>query len=102
MTQPMDEQYRQLLHSGFLFLREATAARNLDWVNAEIEFLHNVPSLISESNWLRHEYFLVGERSMYLEWAARANIPLQQTLMKNRYVPIWEELEKIFKSRGTP
>jgi hypothetical protein len=98
----MDEQYRQLLHSGFLFLREATAARNLDWVNAEIEFLHNVPSLISESNWLRHEYFLVGERSMYLEWAARANIPLQQTLMKNRYVPIWEELEKIFKSRGTP
>ena len=99
-TQPMDELYRQLLHAGFLFLREACARRNLEWVNAEVEFLHNVPSLISESNWYRHEYFLVGERSMYMEWAARANIPEQQSLMRSRYVPVWEELEKVFKAHS--
>lgn len=96
----MDELYRQLLNAGFILLRNASWESNLEWISAELEFLHNVPSLIFESNWLRHEYFWIQERSMYMEWAARANIPTQQSLMRAFYLPIWEELEKIFKSHS--
>lgn len=101
MTQAMDELYRQLLNAGFILLRNASWVSNLEWISAELEFLHNVPSLIFESNWLRHEYFWVHERSMYMEWAAKTNIPLQQSLMRAFYIPVWDELEKIFKSRAT-
>jgi len=38
---------------------------------------------------------------MYMEWAAKANIPLQQSLIRAFYIPVWEELEKIFKSYAT-
>ena len=42
----LDDHYKMLLSAGFIVLREALDSGIADWANAEIEMLHNVPSLI--------------------------------------------------------
>ena len=64
--------YGRLLQAGFIILRQAVASSDLDWIQAEIEFLHNIPSLIGESNMLRHEYFWNKELIAYIDWASVA------------------------------
>ena len=60
--------YLQLLHLGFIVLRQAMDAKDWEWADRERQFLHNIPSLINEPNIKRHECFWVHERALYLEW----------------------------------
>ena len=46
----LDDLYCRLLTVGFIALREAAHASNDEWLKAEIELLHNVPSLVGEAN----------------------------------------------------
>jgi len=92
-----DELYRKLLHAGFVLLREASAVGDLEWITAEIELLHNVPSLINEDNRLRHDYFWFQERVAYLEWGAKAKLEAQKTLSKLRYDPLWAAMQPLFQ-----
>ncbi len=64
----LDRLYVWLLNVGLLVARDAVASRNLEWAHAELEFLHNMPSLIGEANVERHRYFWFKERPTYLEW----------------------------------
>lgn len=88
----LDEQYKMLLSVGFIVLREALDSGNTDWVSAEIEMLHNVPSLIGEAKISRHEYYWEKERAAYIGRTSRNGSAL--LLMNAFYQPIWESIRK--------
>jgi hypothetical protein len=89
----LDTLYSQFLTLGFVVLRQAADAGDAAWIAAEIELLHNVPSLIGESNAKRHEYFWRQERTTYLAWVNAPGRELQRSRMETFYEPIWEEIE---------
>jgi hypothetical protein len=91
----LDPLYRELLKLGFMVLRQAAEADDAAWIAAEIELLHNVPSLIGEANPKRHEYFWQQERMAYLEWVNAPGRELQRSRMATYYEPIWKEMEGI-------
>jgi hypothetical protein len=84
--------YLQLLHRGFIVLRQAIDAQDWEWADRERQFLHNMPSLINESNLKRHEYFWIHERAMYIEWANRRGGD-PKSRMLTYYEPILREIE---------
>ena len=89
----LDSFYSQLLRVGFLVLRQAVDSDDPAWVNAEIELLHNVPSLLGEGNFRRHRYFWRKERTHYIEWVLNGGGELAKSRMRTFYEPIWEEME---------
>ncbi len=93
----LDPLYARLLQLGFLILREAHEAKNDAWVRAEIELLHNVPSLIGEPNAERHRYFLEQERTAYREWVSESGSEEIAQKMRTYYKPLWEELDRLFE-----
>ncbi len=93
----LDSLYTRLLKLGFLILREAHEANNDAWVRAEIELLHNVPSLIGEPNAERHRYFLEKERTAYREWVSESGSEEIAQKMRTYYEPLWEELDRLFE-----
>jgi hypothetical protein len=96
----INQAYISLLHFGLLILRNANDSGDQEWVNAEIELLHNIPSLINENNRERHRYFWEGERQLYLDWIARSCNKEAQTKMSTYYVPLWKELGRAFADAG--
>ncbi|HEY2414246.1 MAG TPA: hypothetical protein VGI40_18525 [Pirellulaceae bacterium] len=84
--------YAQLLQVGFIVLRQAVWSDNQEWARMEVQHLHNIPSLINESNVERHRYFWDQERQMYLEWVNRVGDE-PRSRMLTYYAPIWSEME---------
>jgi hypothetical protein len=93
--EPLNALYVRLLHVGFIALRQAVDSRNQAWVEAEIEFLHNVPSLIDEPNVERHRYFWFVERRHYVEWANASDRDDVKSAMKAFYLPVLREMEPV-------
>jgi hypothetical protein len=62
----LDRRYSKLLQFVLLMIREAIDACNLEWIRHEIEWLHNVPSLIDETSIERHRYLWQQVRPHYL------------------------------------
>ena len=95
----LDEFYTRLLEVGFVILRQAVDEGDSAWLKAEFEFLHNVPSLIGESNVLRHRYFWLAEREMYLSWIENHASELAISRMRTYYAPILQEMEPVVSER---
>ena len=95
MHTELDQLYCRLLSVGFVILRQANEAGDPEWVASEVEFLHNVPSLIGEKNLSRHEYFWIEERNRYIEWASAHGRKMQKSRMLTYYEPIWQEMEPL-------
>ena len=87
--------YCKLLQVGFIVLRQAVHSRNNEWVDAEMELLHNIPTLLSEPNLERHRYFWFNERSRYIEWASAAGRDEAKSRMLTFYDPIWRDMEPL-------
>lgn len=91
----LDKIYLNLLKNGIISLREATSSNDLVWCGNEAEHLHNIPSLIEESNLERHIYYFNFERKKYLEWVkSTGNTRLIKFINKN-YIRNWERLSEI-------
>ena len=88
----LESLYAQTLQVGFLVLRQAVESGDRDWVNAELELLHNVPSLIGEGNTRRHRYFWDQERPRYLSWVSGPGRDIAKSRMLTYYEPIWNEM----------
>src|SRR5438067_593792 len=91
----LDSFYAHLLSVGFVVMREAAESVDQDWLDAEFELLHNVPSLIGEGNIERHRYFWSQERTHYIEWASAVGRENAKSRMLTYYQPIWNEMEPI-------
>lgn len=87
--------YAKLLSLGFLVLREAVRSGNRDWIDAELEMLHNVPSLLSEDNVERHRYYWHTERQHYIDWVSSPGRDQAKSRMLTFYAPIWREMEPL-------
>lgn len=93
--QDLNGYYQRILEVGLLVLRLAVDSDDREWASAEIEFLHNIPSLIDEPNFRRHRYFWDVERSHYLEWINSKGSELAKSRMRTFYHPILNEMEPI-------
>jgi hypothetical protein len=102
MMETLNRYYAQLLNVGFIVLRQAIDAKDWEWAQAEHRFLHNIPSLLNESNVERHRYFWCQERELYLEWTNSAG-PEPKSRMLTYYAPILREMESAVQEFiGTP
>ena len=88
-----DQVYLQILSFGLLCLREAAIVGNLKQVAVEADHLHNLPSLIGESNVLRHAHYLDHERMLYPERVDRSVPRVDFTI--HRYTELWQELQEL-------
>jgi hypothetical protein len=91
----LDAHYARLLHFGLLGLREAIALQDLEWANAETEFLHEIPTLIGEQNVQRHRWFWFTIRDLYIGWVKESGHERVQSRMRTYYEPLWREMEPI-------
>lgn len=89
----LDALYRQLLMVGFVVLRQALDANDREWAEAELELLHNVPSLLNDPNIERHRYFWFTERERYIAWLSVAGHEKARSRMRTYYEPLWQEME---------
>jgi hypothetical protein len=99
---PLDHLYARMLQLGFVVLRQAIESGHEDWIQAEIELLHNVPSLLGETNSERHRYFWEHERDRYLLWLSQHGSEDANSRMKTCYEPLWDEMEPLIAQRLHP
>ena len=88
-----DAIYIQILHHGLLRIRDSAALGYLQYCEVESEHLHNIPSLIGETNEKRHEYYFDKERAHYLERLDRSIPSMDYTL--RRYDELWARLKQL-------
>jgi hypothetical protein len=93
-----DRIYVEILRFALPQMRDAAEAGMVKYCAIEAEHIHNIPSLIGESNENRHTYYLNVERAYYLE-RVDTQLPLVQMLLR-RYRELWSELEAIAAAVG--
>jgi hypothetical protein len=91
-----DAIYVQILHQGLLRIRDSATLGHLQYCAVESEHLHNIPSLIGETNEERHKYYFEQERDYYLARLDRSIPGLDFTL--RRYDELWTRLKQINES----
>jgi hypothetical protein len=65
---PRRQAYIDVLQFGFMLLRNFAAdAGDIELCRIEADHLHNIPSLLYEENEGRHEYYIRGERGLFLQ-----------------------------------
>lgn len=89
----LDVLYARLLQLGFIILRDAAHSGDREWLNAELEMLHNVPSLLGEENAERHRCYWYSERQHYIDWVSAPGRDRAKSRMLTYYEPIWREME---------
>ena len=57
-----DRIYIQILDAGIVAIRNASLDGIIPYCQVESEHLHNIPSLIGETNEKRHDFYLDGEK----------------------------------------
>jgi len=102
----LDLLYARFLQVGFVVIRQALESGNRDWVDAELELLHNAPTLVGEGNPERHRYFWFQERAHHIEWVAAPGREGARSRMVTYYQPIWDEMEplimRLLTQQGQP
>lgn len=66
-VQPRKQAYLDLLHCGLVQLRNFAHSGSVELCRIEADHLHNIPTLLYEDNEYRHEYYIRGERGLYLQ-----------------------------------
>ena len=65
--QSREQAYLDLLHRGLVMLRNFAHTGDVELCRIEADHLHNIPTLLHEANEHRHEYYIRGERGVFLE-----------------------------------
>ena len=94
-----DAVYLHILRFGLVRLRDAAGDGSAAYCAVEAEHLHNLPSLIGESNESRHDYYFDKERPLYLERVDRSVPGIEFTLA--RYSELWQRLSEMRGGAGT-
>jgi hypothetical protein len=76
-------------------MRQAVESADRDWVDAELELLHNLPSLIGEANVERHKYFCSQERAHHVQWASAPGREQARARTLTYYKPLWDDMEPV-------
>jgi hypothetical protein len=57
--------YHNILQLGLENLRRFSIPERFDYLNIEIDHLHNIPSYMRDDNVFRHAYYFCSERPFY-------------------------------------
>lgn len=90
--EPRQLAYMQVLEYGLVAIRNHACAGKIDLCEIEADHLHNLPSLVDEPNELRHKYYIVGERSFYLERLKKLGAVEYLESMMSWYAAPWKVL----------
>ena len=66
-VQPRLQAYLDILNFGLVLIRNCMHVGNVELNRIEADHLHNIPTLLYEDNEHRHEYYIRGERMLYLQ-----------------------------------
>jgi hypothetical protein len=91
----LDKVYLEILYHGLVGIRNASRNGDLEYCKAESEHLHEVPSLVGETNRHRHIYYATGHRAAYLEWIAKNHREDVREWVEVWYAGAWKELDRI-------
>ena len=58
--------YRLILEHGLVAVRNHAHGGGMELCRIEADHIHNIPSLLDETNEARHTCYILGERSLYL------------------------------------
>lgn len=86
----LDRLYVQTLHHGLMLLKNTLRVRGPDWSYALADFLHNIPSLIGETN--AHRYFWDAERTFFIERVNSLDSDEANSEVRIHFGPIWEAM----------
>lgn len=93
----LDKLYLRLLDVGFSVLRQAIDSEDPAWINAELEFLHNIPSLVGETKLGRHQYFWDQEQRHFQNQINRSANAFAKSRMQTYYIPILREMQHVIE-----
>jgi hypothetical protein len=94
-----DTIYLQILRFGLGRLRDSAELGLIEYCAIESEHLHNIPSLVEETNELRHRFYFDQERTYYLERVDQSTPGLDSTM--NIYTQLWARLKEINEVVGS-
>jgi hypothetical protein len=63
---PRQRAYLELLERALVAIRNHAHTRDATLCAIEADHIHNIPSLLDEANELRHRFYIVKERGLYL------------------------------------
>lgn len=91
----LDQLYITLLHRGLVVIRNASIAGDLELCRALSEYLHEIPSLIGETNINRHVYQATAVRQEFLKWMD-TNVRTDVIEIVDLWLaPVWVQLDKL-------
>jgi uncharacterized protein (TIGR02996 family) len=66
-VQARERAYLDILHHGLVRVRDFAYAGQTQLCEIEADHLHNIPTLLGETNESRHVFYIMQERGLYLE-----------------------------------
>jgi hypothetical protein len=100
ILQARQQAYLELLEHGLVAIRNHAHAGKIHLCEVEADHLHNLPSLLYETNEFHHHYYLDQERSLYRERLERQGEWEYLERMMIWYTGSWKVLETIAGQAG--
>jgi hypothetical protein len=91
----LDRLYIAILYHGLISIRNASINGDLDFCRAESEYLHEIPSLIGETNMRRHIYQATKVRPTFLKWANDNRREDVLEFVKTWFAAEWKRIDAI-------
>jgi hypothetical protein len=95
VLQARREAYLGLLEHGLVAIRRSARAGQLQLCVAEADHIHNIPSLLDETNEHRHRYYIREERGLYLQRLEELGEVEYHKAMAPWFTWAWRVLEEI-------
>jgi hypothetical protein len=93
----LDQLYILLLHRGLVAIRNASSSGDLEFCKAVSEYLHEVPSLIGETNTRRHIYQATKVRPAFLEWVSAAARDDIHDFVGFWFASVWKRIDELLR-----
>ncbi|MCC5847775.1 MAG: hypothetical protein JJU29_06730 [Verrucomicrobia bacterium] len=93
----LDCKYIEILRAGLLIIRDALAVSDFERASLEAEHIHDLPTLLGESNVKRHQYYYDITRILYMEKLKELPTDSFVNIVLTRHFPAWKQLGAILK-----
>jgi hypothetical protein len=93
--EPRQRAYLDLLAGGVVAVRNQAYSGQLALCEIEADHIHNIPSLLEEPNELRHRYYIIQERGLYLDRLKSLGASEYLESMRVWYSQPWKVLASI-------
>lgn len=90
----LSDAYLVLVTHGLEHLRRYSLPERFEYLDLEIDHLHNLPSYIGETNLYRHAYYYCTERPWYLQRLAKITT-FDTSIVVARYTESWDDIQRV-------